>query len=69
MTDRTTEIIDLLRGIRQDVANLAVRVEYIELHLKRQDKEAMEVIAATRRLTMTLEAIDNDEEDFGPLQN
>lgn len=69
MTDRTAEIIDLLRGIRQDVANLALRVEHIELHLKKQDKEAMEVIAATRRLTMTLDAIDNDEEDFGPLQN
>ena len=69
MTDRAPEIIDLLRDIRKDVANLALRVEHIELHLKKQDKEAMEVIAATRRLTMTLDAIDNDEEDVGPLQN
>lgn len=68
MSEREKEIIDLLRGIRQDVADLSVKVEAIELHLKRQDKESLEVLASARRLTLALEIID-EEDGLKPLQN
>jgi hypothetical protein len=69
MTEAEKQIIDLLRGIRTEVLDLKVRIQGLEAHLRRQDKEAMEILAASRRLMMTIEAIDNGEDDDGPLQN
>lgn len=69
MTEAEKQIIDLLRGIRTEVLDLKVSVAGIEAHLRRQDKEAMEILAASRRLMMTIEAIDDGEEDDGPVQN
>lgn len=68
MTEAEKQIIDLLRVLRTEVLDLKVSVSALELHLRRQDKEAMEIIAASRRLMMTIEAIDDGEDDE-PLQN
>lgn len=62
MTDAEKQIIDLLRGIRYEVLDLKVSISALELHLKRQDKEAMEILAASRRLMMTIDAIDDGED-------
>lgn len=63
MTEAEKQIIDLLRGIRYEVLDLKVRVHELEMHLTRQDEEASEVLAASRRLLMTIEAIDNGEDE------
>ena len=69
MTEAEKQSIDLLRGIRTEVLDLKVRVEGLELHLRRQDKEAMEILAASRRLMMSIEAIEDGEDNLGPVQN
>lgn len=72
MSDK--EIIDLLRTIKYEVLDLKVRVHAIEKHLDRQDRDTLEVVAASRRLMMTIEAVDEyrsqpDEDDVTPVQN
>ena len=56
---------ELLRRILTEVLDLKVRVEGLELHLKRQDKEGMEILAASRRLLTAVEAIDDGRDDEG----
>lgn len=70
MTEAEKQIIDLLRGVRHEVLEVQVKIAELELHLKRQDREAMEILAASRRLMMSIEAIDDglDPEDVGDLQ-
>lgn len=54
---------ELLRQILTEVRDLKLQVERLELHLKRQDKEAMEILAASRRLMIAVEAIETGDED------
>lgn len=63
MTEAEKQIIDLLRNVRTEVLDLKVRIHALEMHLKRQDEDNAEMLAASRRLMMTIEAIDEDDED------
>lgn len=66
------EIIDLLRSIRVEVADLKVRIASMELHLNRQDQQGEEVLAAFRRLSFRLDALDFEDDahdEDGLLQN
>ena len=58
---------DQFRELKGLILDVAMRVEKVEAHLKRQDREAMEILAASRRLMISLDAIDNGEEDLGPV--
>lgn len=62
---------DQFRELRQLILDLAVRVEVIELHLKRQDREANERMGPIRDLMAAI-VLAGDEEDDIPgaeLQN
>lgn len=58
------QIIDLLHSIRYEVMDLKVRIASMEMHLKQQDQQALEVLAAARRVNFSLAtAIDLVGED------
>lgn len=60
---------DQFRELKALILDVAMRIEAVEAHLTRQDREAMEILASSRRLMLTLEAIDEGEDDADPLQN
>lgn len=69
MTDISDQILEMLRSIKHEVLETQIKIAELELHLKKQDREAMEILAASRRLLISLEALDDGEEDIGPIQN
>jgi len=71
------ELAELIRGLRTEIMDVKLRVHELELHLRRQDKAGEEILAASRRLLVTIEAIDDETEHLHfpdgdeepPLQN
>ncbi|MBB4063681.1 hypothetical protein [Gellertiella hungarica] len=60
---------DQYRELKRLILDVAQQVEEVKQHLKRQDKESMEILAASRRLMFAIEAIDDGEEVSDTLQN
>lgn len=48
--------------LRTLILNLAVRVEAVELHLKKMDRDNAETRQASRQLLMAIEAVGNDKD-------